>query len=143
MQGFLSQADALTVPLHNSPLYRFGISLNKLFDYMLAEKPILQASNCSNDLIADADCGFTVAPGDPAAFAHAILRLRDLPAHERERLGKNGRDFVMKNHDYRILARRFLEVMSDRGATEPRRVIATEKQASMPIDAGSYGVNQS
>ncbi len=114
IQDFLSRVDALAVPLHNSPLYRFGISLNKLFDYMLAGRPIIQATDCSNDLVSQADCGLTVAPGDPAAIADAVLRLRALPQHERARLGNNGRDFVTKHHDYRILARRFLEVMSDR-----------------------------
>jgi hypothetical protein len=46
IQKFLAQTDALAIILRNSPLYRFGTSLNKLFDYMLAAKPILQARQC-------------------------------------------------------------------------------------------------
>jgi glycosyltransferase involved in cell wall biosynthesis len=111
VQRFLSRADLLAVPLYRSPLYRFGISLNKLFDYMLAEKPILQASNASNDLVAEAECGLTVEPENPAAFADAVLRVRALSENERRRLGENGRQFVIKNHDYAVLARHFLEVM--------------------------------
>ena len=109
VQKFLAQTDALAIILRNSPLYRFGTSLNKLFDYMLAAKPILQASNASNDLVREAGCGYTVAAEDPAAFADAVLRLRALPADERRRLGENGRRYVIKHHDYRVLARRFLE----------------------------------
>jgi glycosyltransferase involved in cell wall biosynthesis len=111
IQRFLLRADALAIPLHRSPLYRFGISPNKLFDYMLAGKPILQASNASNDLVAEAECGFTVEPEDPAAFADAVLRLRALSEDERQRLGENGRRFVIENHDYAVLARRFLDAV--------------------------------
>lgn len=111
---FLARADALAVPLHRSPLYRFGISLNKLFDYMLSGVPILQASDASNDLVTEANCGFTVKPEDPAAFIGAVSRLRLLSEDQRRRLGENGRRYVVKHHDYRILAQRFLEAARGR-----------------------------
>jgi glycosyltransferase involved in cell wall biosynthesis len=109
IQRFLSSADALALSQYRSPLYRFGLSLNKVFDYMLAAKPILQASNASNDYVREAGCGYTTAAEDPAAFADAVLRLQALSAEERRRIGENGREFVVKHHDYRVLARRFLD----------------------------------
>jgi glycosyltransferase involved in cell wall biosynthesis len=128
IQRFLSGADALALSLYRSPLYRFGLSLNKVFDYMLAAKPILQASNTSNDYVRDADCGYTVAPEDPAAFVDAALRLRALAAVERGRLGENGRRYAIEHHDYRVLARRFLDAASGRVVAHPeparRRAIA-------------------
>jgi glycosyltransferase involved in cell wall biosynthesis len=112
VKTFLSKMDALAIPMRRTPLYRFGVSPNKMFDYMLAGRPILQASGASNDLVAEAGCGLTVPPEDPAAFADAVVRLRQLPLTERQRLGENGRRFVLQNHEYRILARRFLEGVS-------------------------------
>jgi glycosyltransferase involved in cell wall biosynthesis len=109
VQSFLSRLDGLAVSFYRSPLYRFGASPNKLFDYMLAGKPILQASDASNDLVTEAGCGFTVEPEDPAAFAGAVSRLRALSDEERRRLGDNGRRFVVEKHDCRVLAHRFLE----------------------------------
>jgi len=117
VQRFLAKVDALAISWRRSPLYRFGVSPNKLFDYMFAGKPILQASDASNDLVAEADCGFTVPPEDPVAFAHAVLRLRQLPLVEQQRLGENGRHFVLQNHDYRILAARFLEAVAPARST--------------------------
>ena len=76
---------------------------------MLTGKPILQAGAASNDLVAEAGCGFTVEPENAEAFADAVGRLRTLPDGERKRLGQNGRDFVLQNHDCEVLARRFLE----------------------------------
>jgi glycosyltransferase involved in cell wall biosynthesis len=117
---FLSHMDALAVPFHRSPLYRYGMSPNKLFDYMLAAKPILLASDAINDLVAEAECGLTVEPAHPAAFADAVLRVCALSEDERRRLGENGRRFVIKNHDYAVLASRFLVAVRGEGINDFR-----------------------
>jgi glycosyltransferase involved in cell wall biosynthesis len=122
VQPFLVSMDALAIPWHCNPLYRYGVSPNKLFDYMLAGKPILQASEAANDLVAEANCGFTVAPEDPEALAAAVRRLSALPAEERRRLGENGHCFVAEKHDFRVLAHRFLDATASvpvgRGASQ-------------------------
>ena len=87
VQTFLTRQDALVVSWARSPLYRYGISPNKIFDYMLAARPVVQGSDARNDLVSDAGCGITVAPDDAAALAEAILTLRRMPAAERQRLG--------------------------------------------------------
>lgn len=110
--AFLARMDALMIPWRRSPLYRFGVSPNKLFDYMLAGRPIVQACAASNDLVAEAGCGFTVEPENPAAFAKAVCQLRAMPAAERRKLGDNGRRFVMQRHDCRVLAGRFLDAVA-------------------------------
>jgi hypothetical protein len=63
---------------------------------MLAAKPILQASDASNDLVAEARCGFTVEPDNLPAFIDAVLRLCALSEDERRRLGENGHRFVIE-----------------------------------------------
>ncbi|CAO3429101.1 glycosyltransferase family 4 protein [Azospirillum doebereinerae] len=108
---FLSEMDTLAMPWHRSPLYRFGVSPNKMFDYMLAGRPIVQSCDASNDLVAEAQCGITVAPEDPAAYAEACLHLSRLAPSERARLGENGRRFVRQHHDYRLLASRFMDAL--------------------------------
>jgi glycosyltransferase involved in cell wall biosynthesis len=111
VQSFLSAMDALVIPWRRSPLYKYGISPNKVFDYMLAGKPIVQGSDAANDPVTEAECGFRVLPEDPAALAAAIMRLHGLPHSESRRLGENGRRFVSQHHDYRFLARRFLQAV--------------------------------
>ncbi len=108
--------DVCYVGFHRSPLYRFGISPNKVYDYMAAGRPIVLAAEAANDVVRDADCGVTVAPDDPAALAVAIRTLRGLPAAERARLGANGRAYVEREHGYHGLAKRYLAVLQ--GADE-------------------------
>ena len=86
--------DVCYVGFHRSPLYRFGIAPNKVYDYMAAGRPIILAAQAANDVVRDAECGVTVAPDDPAALADAIRALHALPTAERARLGANGRAYV-------------------------------------------------
>jgi glycosyltransferase involved in cell wall biosynthesis len=107
----LREFDALYTGLKDNPLYRFGISLNKLFDYMAAGRPILQAINSGNDLVQEAQAGLTVEPQNPHKIAEGLLRLSRLSESERRKMGENGRVYVRQNNDYAVLARRFLETM--------------------------------
>jgi len=107
----LRSADCLYIGGMNQPLYEFGISPNKLMDYMAAGRPIVSAFQGRNDLIRAAGCGFSVGAEDAASIARAIVRLMEMPAQERERLGAAGKEYVRANHDYTHLARKFLQVL--------------------------------
>lgn len=109
----LAEADALVVVLQDLPLYRYGVSLNKLFDYMAAAKPIVFAGAPANNPVKDAECGLTVPPRDPEALADAIVRLSQMPREEREAMGKRGRAYVEEHHDIRKLAERLEKVLLD------------------------------
>lgn len=106
-----AEADAFVFNLIDAPVFNYGISSNKLFDFMAAGRPILFACNASNNPVADAKAGITVPPGDPRALRDAMLQMADTPADERARLGQNGRGYVETNHDFRGLARRLADIL--------------------------------
>jgi glycosyltransferase involved in cell wall biosynthesis len=108
----LDKLDILYLGLQNQSLFRFGISPNKLIDYLMAGKPIIQAINAGNDIVSDAKCGISIEPENPQKIADAIIELANLPESEIKRLGQNGQKFVLENHDYKILAKRFIEIFS-------------------------------
>jgi glycosyltransferase involved in cell wall biosynthesis len=103
--------DACYVGYRRSSLYRFGVSPNKLYDYMAAGRPVLFAADAANQPVREADCGRTIAPEDPQALADAIRSLAAAPPYERERLGANARTYVAEHHDYARLADRLAEVL--------------------------------
>jgi len=109
--AFLAEIDIAFIGWHESPLYRFGISPNKLMDYMMAEKPVVHSVSAGNDPVAEAGCGLTVAPGNSIAIRDGILELSEMTVEERNKLGKNGRQFILKNQTYPVLAKRFLDVI--------------------------------
>ncbi len=101
---FLSNVDVLYIGWQNSKLYRFGISANKIFDYLLAKKPIVHSVNAGNDPIQEAEAGISVEPANPQKIADAILQLYHMSAVERNKMGENGRKYVEKHHSYEKLA---------------------------------------
>lgn len=106
--SFLNLTDYLIIAWQKKSLYRFGISPNKIFDYMMSEKPIIHAVEAGNDIVKEANCGISVEPENPDKIVEAIKTLQNIPQTELEKLGKNGKEFVLKNHDYKILSDNFL-----------------------------------
>lgn len=107
--AFLAQMDALYIGWQNKPIYRFGISPNKLMDYMMAGKPILHSVTAGNDLVQDAHCGISVPAEDVDAVVEAVKKLMRMDKTELSALGANGKEYVIKHHDYKILAEKFIE----------------------------------
>ncbi len=109
--ALLEAMDALYIGLGRAPLFRFGISPNKLMDYMAAGRPVISAIEAGNDPVGESGCGVSVPAEDAGAIASAVRRMMALDPAERDAMGARGRDFVRAHHDYRVLAQRFLEVM--------------------------------
>ena len=91
-------------------LYDYGVSANKLFDYMLAGKPILHAFSGKGDIVAMANAGITVEAENPKSIADGILKLYRMSPEERKRLGENGRKYVLENHTYEKLAKKYISL---------------------------------
>ncbi|KAB7690951.1 MULTISPECIES: glycosyltransferase family 4 protein [Plesiomonas] len=106
----LDLIDIAYIGLQYQPLFRFGISPNKMMDYMMAGKPIISAIDAGNNPVKDANCGVSVSP-DPNAIADGIVKLLKLSKAELMILGANGHDYVTKNHSYDILGDKFIKVM--------------------------------
>ena len=102
----LAQADGFLVTGRNLPVYRYGISYNKVFDYMLAGRPIIFAVNARNNPVAEAGAGLSVPAENAPALAQAILQLRDLPRSARQEMGQLARQFVLSQFDYSVIAAR-------------------------------------
>lgn len=109
--NFLEDCNCLIIAWKNISMYRFGISPNKLFDYMMAGKAIVESTGAGNAPVRQADCGLTVEPENPAAIAEAVRTLKAMSAGERERLGANGRAYVLEHHEYGVLAKQFLDIL--------------------------------
>jgi len=102
----------LYIGWQNKRLYRFGISPNKLMDYMMAEKPIIHAVNAGNDIVKEASCGISIEPESPQAIIKALDKLLDLSNDEKKMMGRTGKKYINDNHDYKMLAKKFIDVIN-------------------------------
>ncbi len=107
--SLLKLFDACYIGWHDYPIYRFGISPNKIFDYMLSAKPIIHSINLAENFVDVAKCGITVAAENPLAIANGVNQLFQLEISQLQELGNNGHNYVVNHHDYEILAKKFID----------------------------------
>ncbi len=93
----------------HSPLHQFGTSYNKLTDYMLASKPVIQAVDEPGSLIERINCGIRIEAENPILVVDAINKLASMTKEEREEMGKRGKEYAVANLDWRVLAQKFLQ----------------------------------
>lgn len=95
----LKQADAFLMLLKDSPVFRWGISPNKLFDYLAMERPVIFAVSTPFNPIQKAKAGLSIQASDPEALAAAICHLYQTPKDELQAMGKRGKAYIMEHHD--------------------------------------------
>jgi glycosyltransferase involved in cell wall biosynthesis len=110
VQAVLKGCDILYFAVHNSPVWKFGMSLNKLIDYLMAAKPVLASYNGFPSMLDEAGCGEFVPAGDVAALRNAILRYSEMPSDRLVEMGEAGRSWLLENRRWDVLARRYLEI---------------------------------
>ena len=111
--AFLEYIDVAFISLLPEKLFRFGVSPNKVFDYMYAKKPIIWAIEAGNNLVQEANCGIGVPLDNIQALKESILELKKLPLESLKKLGENGYNFVTKKHSYRKLSEKLIRVIEE------------------------------
>lgn len=109
--SLLAEMDALYVGAEPCSLYRFGVSMNKVYDYMMAAKPIIYGVEAANNDVSEAGCGITIRPGSAEEIRRAAVELFEIGTAEREKMGQRGKAWVIENCDYSKLADLFLKVL--------------------------------
>lgn len=105
----LTYADCGFFVMHDSPIYKYGVSLNKLYDYMSCCVPVVACYRPHNDAVSDAGCGVSVMPDSPEELAAAFIYVSGLDAARLKEMGDSGRAYFEKNFEYSVLASRILK----------------------------------
>jgi len=110
MPEFLALSDVNMVLLRKNDLFKTVIP-SKIFESMAMERPIiLGVEGESKEIIEEARSGLCIEPENESQLAEAVLKLYS-DSVLREKLGKNGREYVIRNYDRDILSKRYIEVL--------------------------------
>ena len=110
VQSMLKLFDACYIGLKKENLFKYGVSPNKLFDYMYSAKPIIYAIDSGkNNIVNLANCGISAEAQNSQSIANAIQDLYNMPKEQREELGKRGKEYVLEHFTYEKLADKFLK----------------------------------
>ncbi len=109
VQSMLQLFDVCYIGLQKESLFRFGVSPNKLFDYMYSSKPILYAINSGDkNIIVTAKCGLEVEPNNYKEIAETINKFYTMDKGRLQELGNNGKKYVLEYFTYEKLTDKLL-----------------------------------
>ena len=107
----LPRMDVGLMILRNIPMFYYGTSPNKFFDYIAAGLPVLNNyPGWVADMLAEHRCGVAVQPENPVVFADAVLDLYERRGELRE-MGLRGRHLAESQFARDTLAARFVETL--------------------------------
>lgn len=110
---YLAALDVCAMPFPWTEHFAYYASPMKLFEYMAAGRAIVASDLPSAaEVVRDGETALLYPPGDAAALAAVICRLRDDPAL-RERLGSAARAAAMKHYTWSARARFILSRIQD------------------------------
>ena len=111
VQSVLKRCDLLYFSVKKSKVWQYGLSLNKVIDYMLASKPIVASYSGYPSMINEAGCGCFIPAEDEKGLKLEIERLFNMSQEEREKIGARGRKWLLENRTYKKLAEDYLKIL--------------------------------
>lgn len=93
----------------DSPLYRFGLCLNKMFDTMASGKPGICAFGLKT-YFTEFECGFDIK-ANSEAICETIDKIKNMSDDELKILQKNSHEICQNKFNYEVEAVKFIKLM--------------------------------
>ena len=110
VQTVLSHCHVLYFSTQDSKVWQYGLSLNKIIDYMMAGKPIIASYNGYPSMINEAQCGVFIPAESIPALKQAIYEYKEMPIDQLELIGKRGKEWLLKNRAYDKIAQEYCKL---------------------------------
>lgn len=127
VQDTLQALDVLYLATHPSEVWRYGQSLNKLIDYMLAGKPIIASYTGFPSMLNEADCGTFVPAGDVDSLVEEFRRYLAMGHEKRVEIGVRGRKWLLANRSYATLARQYRNLLFHEDVNESNKTLSCRR----------------
>ena len=93
-------------------LYKYGLSLNKMFEYFASGKPVISNIDAGDyDIVEKYECGLTVKSGSAKKLADGILSFYNMPKNEYEKYCNNALK-AAKDFDFKVLTDKLEKVIN-------------------------------
>ena len=110
---YMKIADVLFIHLKDDPVYEITIP-SKTYGYLAAKRPILAAARGElANLINENKVGLVCPPEDSQAIANAIIKLKNLPREELDKMGLAGYNLVTNNFTREILGKKYVDLFEE------------------------------
>ena len=102
----IREADAVVLPSYREGLPRV------MLESLAMAKPVVttDVAGC-RETVNDGENGYLVPAKDTQRLFEALLKMRDLPAAERQRMGAAGRAMALEAFDERIIIQHYVDIL--------------------------------
>ena len=90
--------------------FKYGISKNKVNEYLYSGKPVIYGRDDEQDPVAKYGAGYVVKPFKPEQFANKIEAIYRMTPEKRSEFGEKGKDYIVKYHRVDSLVEKLLAV---------------------------------
>lgn len=115
--GFVPHEDVETYIASADVLYGANAAGNagnpiKCYEYLACGRPIIATATPEFEFVEERNLGRTIEETDEASITDAIADLYETREADRREMGRQGREYVLKNHTWDALARQVLDDLS-------------------------------
>lgn len=112
IHSLMKYCDLLYFSTHNSKVWEYGQSLNKLVDYMLSGIPIIGSYNGYQSMINESGCGEFIKTNNLEELLKKIFKYKNMSTKDRKYIGNRGKKWISKNRSYKKLSYILSEIIS-------------------------------
>lgn len=109
--SFLAECDLMTNYLLPKPLFKYGVSPQKLIDYMLAGKPIVMSYTGYPSSVSKVGNGVEIEAGNVERLVKAFETYSRMSKAELQAIGEKGRQYLTKHLYWAAVADKYIEVI--------------------------------
>lgn len=102
-----SHFDCIYIGGHPTPLYRFGLAINKMQEAMFSGKPVIAAITASNNVLSDEKCGICLNSGDVEGICAAIRQLTRSESDIISEMTIKAVEIIRQRYTYESIAQQF------------------------------------
>lgn len=92
-------------------IYKYGVSFNKMFDYMASQKPIFSDFPCRYNPSVMHNCGYDIQNDTPECIAAKVDEISRLNQAELETIGRNARKSAEEIYNFDIHSERMIKYL--------------------------------
>lgn len=106
----LQRSSVLFAGLMERKAFAYGISKNKFYDYMAAEKPVIFMSNVEDSAIEKAECGYVIKNH---SVNDAVKKIKQIYYNKNmyNLFANNAREYVEKHHTIKRVTDQFIKAL--------------------------------
>lgn len=111
--SIVSRADVNTFVLEKTTLYRFGLSLNKSFEYLAAGRPILMIGAANYSMVDRYQCGIQVSDWQVSGAVQAIEQFASMTPEQYLEMCNRAKE-ASQEYDFAHLANALASIIFDK-----------------------------